>query len=1203
MATVNVGVLEAVLRLKDTMSPGLNNAGKQLRQFGAKAQTAGASLTRGISLPLAAMGGLAVKAAIDFESSFAGVRKTVDATEAEFQNLAKGFRALALEIPVSVNQLNNIGEAAGQLGIKTENILDFTKTMAQLGVATNLSAEEAATSLARLANITGMAQDDFDKLGSTVVGLGNNFATTEAEIVEFGLRIAGAGAQIGLTEGEILGLGTALSSVGIGAEAGGTAISKVMIQIASAVSTGGAELDQFAEIASRTGRIAREDFAQAFEEDAAGAIVTFIEGLGTLDDAGINTFAVLEDLGMSEIRVRDAMLRASGAGDLLREAVEEGNTAWTANLALTKEAAERFKTTASRLTLLKNKLVDVGIELGVALLPMFERLVDMADAAIPKVRALVQGFAALPTPMQNAAIGAGVFVAALGPMLFVTGAVSHAFGTLLPLLGVLKRVLVGVGGGPIVKFGSRLARIATSAAGLRGVLVTLGRVVVGFSNPVSLAATAVALLVGSTETGRRVMYQLGRVIKNVALLSIRPLISEAVALWGALKTLGAWVGDKLTPIFRFFGEIFGWVADRLEDLADFLSLAKTKTEEFTPAINTLTTATRQVDTSLRAVATSAPNAGAGLETFGTGAGTASTAADDLATALDELRAGILDSALAGDVANLTTVFEGLDDEQLANTENAKRQVDQIQALIDRGGPVNDAMRAYATSADLAADAAARAAEKTRAFNSKVEGAITTITDGNLDDELHVWETALSEVQIAGELTYNEVMRLGAEAVTLRQRGAQLSPQLEEVARQHEYWLAMINATKLGGVTQDIKLLNEQLVVQPSLFQQLRTAWSAVPGMITKTIMQGGDAVRAVGSHFGGLIGTHLEGKLVGALTGKVGAAIGAAFGPIGAMAGQLIGKGISAAVKEGLKGLRKLGVALKGLFGRSTEDNIRIMGERMGFQFGSSMQRAIAATSTEIGHDYTAFLLHLSEITRSQGLHMSEDYQLVARTARDLWSMVEQGHITSGEAAEAIGPILEDLAAGFATASDTGQIQFYELIQVAHKMGMSLEDLRALVGSLADDALATQLSRAIIDVNGNIIDLDASIRNLPDVIHIRTEIEWDVDNVPWDEIHDEMQDIFSDIVGEESGDADNYTQGFQHGTGGRFVDFGGGQGTLVRLHGREAVVPEGQSAPGVAALAHEIRALRADLEVERTFQSQLVPKMLAAAIAQSGATN
>src|SRR5690606_33910633 len=281
----------------------LNKTSRTLTDVGSK-------LTTGLTLPLAAAGGGALKASIDFESAFAGVRKTVDASEEEFQALSEGSRQMAREIPQSATAIAGIAEAAGQLGIQTEHILTFTRTMADLGVATNLSGEEAATALARLANITQMPQSEFDRLGSAIVALGNNLATTAAEIVEMGLRIAGAGSQVGMTEAQILAFAGALSSVGIAAEAGGSAISRVMINIANEVASGGEKLELLARVAG----MSADEFAEAWRTDAAGALVTFIEGLGRLPAEGENVFAVLDELGMSEIRVRDALLRAAGAG-------------------------------------------------------------------------------------------------------------------------------------------------------------------------------------------------------------------------------------------------------------------------------------------------------------------------------------------------------------------------------------------------------------------------------------------------------------------------------------------------------------------------------------------------------------------------------------------------------------------------------------------------------------------------------------------------------------------------------------------------------------------------------------------------------------------------------------------------------------------------------------------------------------------------
>ena len=125
-------------------------------------------------------------------------------------------------------------EIAGQLGIATESLTEFTETMINLGVATNLSAEEAATNLAKFANIVNMADygtdgiSNWERLGSVVVDLGNNFATTEADIVEMATRLASTGSLVGLTESQIMALATAMSSVGIQAESGGSTMAKLL---------------------------------------------------------------------------------------------------------------------------------------------------------------------------------------------------------------------------------------------------------------------------------------------------------------------------------------------------------------------------------------------------------------------------------------------------------------------------------------------------------------------------------------------------------------------------------------------------------------------------------------------------------------------------------------------------------------------------------------------------------------------------------------------------------------------------------------------------------------------------------------------------------------------------------------------------------------------------------------------------------------
>lgn len=340
-----------------------------------------------VSASLAGAAGYAIKTGIDFESAFAGVKKTVNASDEELSQFRQEIRDMAKEVPQSASSIAEVAEAAGQLGIKNENLMSFTRVMSDLGVATNMSATEAATSLARLANITQMPQENFGRLGSTIVALGNNLATTESEITEMGLRLAGAGKQVGMSEAKILGLSAAISSVGIEADAGGSAVSTVMTKMQLAVENGGDSLQQFADVAG----MSAEQFQQAFKEDASQALVAFITGLGTMDARGKSAIATLSDMEITEIRQRDALLRLSGAGDLLSESLGIATQAWDENNALTKEAGQRYETLESRLQILKNNVSDLGISFYDS---MRDPLKDTVNEGIGYVEQLSDAFSA-----------------------------------------------------------------------------------------------------------------------------------------------------------------------------------------------------------------------------------------------------------------------------------------------------------------------------------------------------------------------------------------------------------------------------------------------------------------------------------------------------------------------------------------------------------------------------------------------------------------------------------------------------------------------------------------------------------------------------------------------------------------------------------------------------------------------------------------
>lgn len=300
---------------------------------------AGKKLTSAITVPLLVASGLAFKFSSDFESAFAGVKKTVDASEKEFATMRDAILDMSTEIPATAIAIAEVAEAAGQLGIKKDGVLEFTRVMVDLGEATDLVATEGAKQIARFGSVMGSTTSDFKRVGAAIVELGNTSETTESEIVALALRLSGAGAVVGLTQAQVLGFAAAISSVGIEAESGGSAISKTFTTISKAVANGSEDLDTFARVAG----VSTEEFSKNFKKDAGGAVASFIEGLKRLRDSGTNVYNVFEKLGISERRQIDALTRLSNAGDKLREKLDTATKSFGVNGSAIATVTEEIK--------------------------------------------------------------------------------------------------------------------------------------------------------------------------------------------------------------------------------------------------------------------------------------------------------------------------------------------------------------------------------------------------------------------------------------------------------------------------------------------------------------------------------------------------------------------------------------------------------------------------------------------------------------------------------------------------------------------------------------------------------------------------------------------------------------------------------------------------------------------------------------------
>lgn len=312
--------------------------------------------------------------AVRFEDAFADVRKTIDATEAEFSRLEAGIVSMANRMPVTREEIAGVAAAAGQLGISTGYLLEFTEVAVGLGVATNLSAEDAAMALARLTAVMGTAERDYGRLGSVVVELGNNYATTESEILELSQRLSGAGNIIGASEADVLGLAAAMSSVGIQAELGGGALSRILQGIYADMKEGGLRAEQFAATAG----VSAEAFAEAWSTDPVAAFQMVVAGLAETHEAGGNVIAILDALGIKGTQNRQVILRLLGASDLLSESLATARAEWEENDALANEVNERFKTAASQLRMFGNQVTNVARIVGAALIPSLLGVLDAA---------------------------------------------------------------------------------------------------------------------------------------------------------------------------------------------------------------------------------------------------------------------------------------------------------------------------------------------------------------------------------------------------------------------------------------------------------------------------------------------------------------------------------------------------------------------------------------------------------------------------------------------------------------------------------------------------------------------------------------------------------------------------------------------------------------------------------------------------------
>ena len=501
----------------------MEQLGSSMQTLGKNMTATGRIMTATVTTPIVGLGVASTKAAIDFETAFTGVRKTVDTTESNFEKLSNGIKQMSTETASTKTEIAGVMEVAGQLGVEVgkdgETLLSFTRTMVELGDTTNLSAEEAATALAHFTNITGTSQDKVSNLGSAIVDLGNNFATDEASILNMSTRLASAGTIAGLSATDILALSTAMSSVGIQAEAGGTAMTQTLTAISGEVAnfSAGAEsnLGRIAEIAG----MSAEEFATQWETKPIVALQAFITGLGTLGQKGENASLVLDELGMSGVRQSNMLQSLALASGVLGDAIDTSSAAFQENTALSAEAEKRYGTTAAKISQLKEEFTNCAVTVGETLIPFLQQGMQV-------ISGVAKAFNGLPEGAQQLIVKGALLVAAAGPLLSIGGKLISGAGTLVTAFSKVGSV-IGSAAAPLSSVGTAAGSAAapmTSAGTAMGTLSSNALGFIALGAGILLAAAGLALLAQSAiaigEAGAPAAIAMGAMVAVIAGLAV-----------------------------------------------------------------------------------------------------------------------------------------------------------------------------------------------------------------------------------------------------------------------------------------------------------------------------------------------------------------------------------------------------------------------------------------------------------------------------------------------------------------------------------------------------------------------------------------------------------------------------------------------------------------------------------------------------------
>jgi len=421
--------------------------------LGRNMSASGRAMTIGLTAPILAAGGAAIKAATDYETAFASVNKvlsdedlanahlTLDDLSDSLRNMAAGAEAIPIE--GGVNTLAEIMAKGGALGIPTARLEEFTSTMAKLSLtADDISADQAATSFGHLNTALGFTEGQILATADAIVHLGNNGASTEGQILSMMSAIAGSAAIVGLSHDQTAAWAASMSNVGEKAQAGGSSLSRYFQNVSDAVS--GLDPDKMMVLVDVLD-MSQASIEKMFKNDPNQLLTDFMVNLSKLDPS--KWTSVLADMGLGDLlrrrgftKILNAMREGTQGSlvDMMQQVGEAGGE-------MEVEYRKRLETLAAQVQVIMQKLNEAAITLGEALIPIIKKdLLPILEEGVGMIQDFAEWFAKLPEPVRQTALKIGLLVAAAGPLLFIFGGILQFLGPIVGLVTLLGRGLAGL---------------------------------------------------------------------------------------------------------------------------------------------------------------------------------------------------------------------------------------------------------------------------------------------------------------------------------------------------------------------------------------------------------------------------------------------------------------------------------------------------------------------------------------------------------------------------------------------------------------------------------------------------------------------------------------------------------------------------------------------------------------------------------------